>query len=325
MNLKQLDYFVHVAEVGSFTKAAALLGVAQPALSRQVRSLELELRQTLLYRNGRGVSPTEAGKRLLAHARGILNQIDRAREELEEMKGAPVGRVVVGAPPTVAKMLAVPLVKEFRTRFPRASLGIVEGLSVYVQEWLLIGRIDIALLYNAVPSPAVDTFPFMEEDLYLIRPKREASKVRGKSLRLRDLAKFPLIIPSRPHAIRMQVETELVKLGLKPTIALEIDGVAAILDLVAQGHGYAALPVDAIRRADGSPRLHAQPIIPGLKNRLSLAVSAQRPSTPLTSGTLDLIRDIGKRVLHTRQDPAAARHVGVIRPVETTRVISRSE
>jgi LysR family transcriptional regulator, nitrogen assimilation regulatory protein len=301
MDIRQLNYLVHIADNGSFTKAAALLGVAQPALSRQVRSLEIELGQTLLYRNGRGVSPTEAGKRLLAHARGILNQLDRAREELQEMKGAPHGRVVVGAPPTVAKMLAVPLVKEFRSRFPRASLGIVEGLSVYVHEWLLIGRIDIALLYNPVPSPAIDILPFIEEDLYLIRPMSDSSNARAKTIRLRDLAKYPLIIPSRPHAIRMQVETTLANLGLKPAIALEIDGVAAILDLVAQGHGYAALPFNSISQAGGSPRLHAQAIVPSVKNKLSLAVSAQRPSTPLATQTLTMIRDIGKRVLQSPQ------------------------
>src|SRR5664279_1143758 len=91
MDLKQLELFVTVADLGGFSRAARLLGVAQPAISRQVRSLEVELRQNLLVRNGRGASPTEAGKRLLAHARGILQQVDRARAEVDEIRGAPVG------------------------------------------------------------------------------------------------------------------------------------------------------------------------------------------------------------------------------------------
>ena len=99
----------------------------------------------------------------------------------------------------------------------------------------------------------------------------------------------------------MQVETTLANLGLKPAIALEIDGVAAILDLVAQGHGYAALPFNSISQAGGSPRLHAQAIVPSVKNKLSLAVSAQRPSTPLATQTLTMIRDMGKRVLQSPQ------------------------
>src|SRR5512144_417804 len=105
MDLKQLEYFVNVVDLGGFSRAARLLDVAQPAISRQVRSLEVELRQTLLLRNGRGAVPTEAGKRLLAHARGILQQVERARREIDEVKGAPVGPVVVGFPPTLALAL----------------------------------------------------------------------------------------------------------------------------------------------------------------------------------------------------------------------------
>ena len=98
MDLKQLEYFVHVAEFGSFTRASAFLRVAQPALSRQIRSLEVELRQTLFERNGRGVTLTEAGKRLLAHGRGILQQVDRARQDMEDQRGAGSGHLSVGMP-----------------------------------------------------------------------------------------------------------------------------------------------------------------------------------------------------------------------------------
>ena len=82
MDLKQIEYFVRVAELGSFTRAAQVLGVAQPALSRQVRLLEVELRQNLLTRNGRGATPTEAGQVLLEHGRGILHQVERAKEDM---------------------------------------------------------------------------------------------------------------------------------------------------------------------------------------------------------------------------------------------------
>ena len=88
MDLKQLEYFVRVAELGSFTRAAIALNIAQPALSRQIRLLEVELKQNLLTRNGRGAVSTEAGKLLLAHGRGILHQVDRAREELGQVRGS---------------------------------------------------------------------------------------------------------------------------------------------------------------------------------------------------------------------------------------------
>jgi len=297
MDLKQLEYFVHVAELGSFTRAASLLRVAQPALSRQVRKLELELKQPLLYRNGRGVVATEAGKRLLAHGRGILMQVGRATQEVAGVKSTPIGHVVVGMPPSVAKMSTVPLVREFRRRFPEASLGIVEGLTVYVQEWLLMGRVDIALLYNPMPSPALELQPFLDEPLYLIRPKERASSA-SRAVSLRDLPRFRLIIPSRPHAIRMHVETQLAHLGLKPQVAFEVDGVSALLDLVAEGHGCAVLPINAIRGAGARPGLRAQPITkPRLQNRLAIALSAQRPATPLLRGTLALLREVGSEAL----------------------------
>lgn len=298
MDLKQLEYFVHVAELGSFTKAASLLSIAQPALSRQVRSLEVELEQTLLYRNGRGVSPTEAGKRLLAHGRGILQQIERARQEVADVKGAPVGRVVVGVPPSVGRMLTVPLVSEFQARFPRATLGIVEGLTTYVTEWLLMGRVDIAMLYNPIPSPAIELMPLLEERLYLIAPERRGKPATRAPVRMRELPNYSLIIPSRPHAFRMQVETQLANLGLKPNVALEIDGVPAMLDLVHQGYGHAVLPANAVRGDNLRRTFVARSIVePKLASVLALAISAQRPTPPLTRRTLELLERFAPRVL----------------------------
>jgi DNA-binding transcriptional LysR family regulator len=175
MDLKQLEYFVHVAEMGSFTRAATYLQVAQPALSRQVRSLEVELRQPLLDRNGRGVTLTEAGKRLLAHARGILQQVQRARDDLEDQRGAATGRLAIALPPSVSRTLTGPLVQAFREQLPRANLSVVEGLSAYALEWLAIGRVDCAVVYNVTPSPAIDLQPLLDEPLYLVSVSARAA------------------------------------------------------------------------------------------------------------------------------------------------------
>ncbi|MBN8557847.1 MAG: LysR family transcriptional regulator, partial [Burkholderiales bacterium] len=159
MDLRQLEYFVRVAELGSFTRAALALDVAQPALSRQVRLLELELRQSLLTRHGRGAAPTEAGQVLLEHARGILHQVEHARDELARLRGALAGRVTLGLPPSVARALAVPLVQAFGQQLPEARLSITEALSASMQEQLASGRLDIAVLYNAQPVPGLDIAP----------------------------------------------------------------------------------------------------------------------------------------------------------------------
>jgi len=291
MDLKQLEYFVRVAELGSFTRAAIALDVAQPALSRQVRLLEVELRQNLLVRNGRGATPTEAGKLLLAHGRGILHQVERAREELGRVRGALAGRVAIGLPPSLARVLAVPLTRAFRQKLPQASLSISEGLSTNMQEWLLTGRIDIAVLYNAQPVPEIEIQPLREEELWLVqlRPPGLSEDPPPPPMPLRELAEVPLIIPSRPNAIRMQVESELANIGCRPVVALEIDGVSAILDLVADGAGAALLSRNAVASSIRPSAYRLRSITPALRTRLSLATSSQRPATLTQQQTLALI------------------------------------
>ena len=296
MDLKQLEYFVRVAELGSFTRAATALGIAQPALSRQVRMLEVELRQSLLVRNGRGALPTEAGKLLLAHGRGILHQVERAKEELGRVRGALAGRVAIGLPTSVAKVLTVPLTREFRQRLPQASLSITEGLSSHLVDALMTGRLDIAVLYNATPAPDMELTPLLEEDLFLLQ-RRDGTPV-DEAITLREVASVPLVIPSRPNAIRMLVESELANIGCRPTIALEIDGVAAILDLVADGAGGALLSRNAVLTSAHADRLPLRRVhSPRLRTRLSIAVSAQRPATLTQQALIGLIGQLAQRFM----------------------------
>lgn len=293
MDLKQLEYFVRVAELGSFTRASMALNVAQPALSRQVRLLEVELRQNLLVRNGRGATPTDAGKLLLAHGRGILHQVERAREELGRVRGALAGRVAIGLPPSLARVLTVPLTRAFRAQLPEASLSISEGLSVTMLEWLTTGRLDIAVLYNAQPAGEIDIHPLRDEELLLIEPRPPGlSEDPPSSVSLREVAAMPLVIPSRPNAIRMQVETEMANIGCRPTVALEIDGVSAILDLVADGAGSALLSRNAVASSIRPSAYRMRPVSPPLKTRLCLATSSQRPATLTQQRTLELIRQL---------------------------------
>ncbi|MGZ5787236.1 MAG: LysR substrate-binding domain-containing protein [Ramlibacter sp.] len=300
MDLKQLEYFVRVAELGSFTRAAIALDVAQPALSRQVRLLEVELRQNLLIRNGRGAAPTEAGKLLLEHGRGILHQVERAREELGRVRGGLAGRVAIGLPPSVAKAMAVPLIREFRRHMPDATLSISEGLSVSMHESLASGRLDIALLYNATPAPGIELTPLLEEPLFLVQRQsgKAATTARPRSIPLRDVADVPLVIPSRPNAIRMLVESEMAKLGCRPNVALEIDGIGAILDLVEDGAGSAILSSNAVKTAVRPTAFALRPIgSPPLRSKLSMAMSSQRPATLTQKAALALIEQLARKLL----------------------------
>ena len=298
MDLKKLDYFVHVADLRSFTKAASQLSIAQSALSHQVRQLEMELEQTLLYRNGRGVTPTDAGRRLLAHARGILMQVRRARDELSEMRDAMVGHVILGLPPTIARLLAVPLVKSFRKSFPEGTLTVVEAMSAPIVEWLVEGRVDIGLVYNPAPLPTVEIRPLYEQEMYLVSSRATGKDKQSKSVQLRELPRYPLIIPSRSNANRMLIDAQLAHLGLKPQIEFEIDGIASILDLVHEGYGHAVLPLNSLRGHTFGRNFIVRPIVrPRLSIQLSLVTSAQRPMTPLTRESLSLIQQTASHIL----------------------------
>lgn len=293
MDLRQLDCFICVAELGSFTQAALVLGVGQPALSRQVRRLEVELRQTLFYRNGRGVSLTEAGKRLLEHGRTIQMQFEHARHDVDDARDCPLGRVTIGLPYAAARSLSVPFIKEFRKRYPKANLCVTEGLTIHLYEWLQAGRIDIALLHDPVPSPSLDIRPLREDKLMLLAYKERQVPAEGAPITLRKLAELPLIIPRRPHPLRMMVETQLANMELKPNIALEIDAVATIVKLVSQNEGYAIATNHAVAISEAREHLLMRRIkTPYLTSILAMATSAERPRGTLVTLTCDLLREI---------------------------------
>lgn len=310
MDLKQIRAFVQVAELGSFTRAAAVLQIAQPALSRQVRALEVDLRQTLFARNGRGVTLTEAGTRLLAHGRGILQQVERARQDLADPSGAVAGLLSIGLPPSLSRTLTTPLVGAFRARFPRATLTMVEGLSNYTLEWLEQGRIDCAVVYNATPSAAMDLQPVVDEQLFLVSSRSPGRKTALRPATLADVAAHELVIPSRPHAIRMRLETVLAQAGLKPRVDLEIESVPAILDLVHSQHLHAVLSRSALLASGHEADFVARPIVLGpratpLATTLWIATSAHRPRGPLLEQAVALLAEMLQRDLAAQ--PARAK------------------
>jgi len=297
MELRQLEYFVQVAELGSFTRASNFLSIAQPVLSRQVRALEVELRQTLLERNGRGVTLTEAGQRLLKHGRSVLAQIQSAQLDMEEGRGTSSGRLVVALPASVGLTLTAPLVRAFRERFPNATLCVLEGLSTYVLEWLTIGRVDCAVVYTVPTSSAVELVPVLNEQLYLVSSRATAKpspdELIGDEITLADVAKRHLVMPSRPHSIRMLLEGAMAQSSLKSQITLEIESIPAILTLVREEGMDAVLSLKAVRSSGREDDFSVRPIRePTLETTLWIATSAQRPCGPLLSQAMPLLQTL---------------------------------
>ena len=293
MDLKQLQYFVAVTEQGSFSRAAAVLNLAQPSVSRQVALLEAELGQRLLERTGRGVTPTPAGQALLAHARTMLNAASQALADLKEMHAEPVGRVVVGLPNHVAMGLCVPLLREFRRRLPNALLSIVEGLSLSLRDGMIAGRIDLGLLFDPAPTPLLAFESLMRQRMMLVAPSgyRLPSQVS-----LAALADFPLVLPGVHNPIRSLVDAFMLPRRIALNVVAEVGAVHSALSVVEEGLACSILPDSALHLSRCPERIRAAPIgPPALRNRLVLAMPRARPASRLVNETVKLLRSLDHR------------------------------
>src|SRR4051812_38580285 len=161
MELRSLQYFVQVADEGSITGAADKLGVAQPALTRRIKQLEEELGAQLLTRLPRGVRLTSAGRDFLEHARKVMVEVSRARDQVRANPRAVKGRVVVGTSPTLAPLLLPGCVARARQLLPGVALKLVEGFSPQLLDALLAGRLDVAVMTNPPRSPGVALTPLL--------------------------------------------------------------------------------------------------------------------------------------------------------------------
>jgi len=301
MNLKQLEYFVQVAELGSFSKAATVLDVAQPALSRQVRALETELRDYLFVRNGRGVALTEAGRRLFDHSIAILQLVSHAREDLGASRDEPVGRVTVGLPPSMGRLLTVPLVDRFGRELPTARLAVVEGLSTHVVEWVTSGRVDVGVVYNPEAQPGLDIMPLRKEALGLVSPapKGKRGAAATAPLPMRELSHYPLIVPERVHAMRRLLETQAALTGVKLDIAWEVSSIPSIIELVKAGYGHAVLTASGVAALDIAGELVMRRLTePETESVLCLVTSAHKRPTPLAQHTMRLLTGLVGEMLH---------------------------
>lgn len=296
MNLQQIETFVCVAETGSFSKAAMLLDIAQPALSRQVRALEMELRETLLIRTGRGVILSDAGRRLLEHGHAIMQRVTLAKEDLSSHRDEPVGRIVLGLPPSLARRLTLPLIDVFNREMPKAKLAVVEGFSVNIAEWLISGRMDLGLVYTPEPQPNIEVMPVAQEPLCLVGPAEQLQDI--SNITFADLPHYPLIMPQRGQVFRKLMEAQATLSSVKLSLAWEVSSVPVILDLVRSGYGYAALTPSALSQDVHDQRLAIVPIIaPHIMSTLCLVQSAKRQATPLIKHTADVVRKLALQAI----------------------------
>ncbi len=283
MEFDQLKAFLMVAETGTFSRAAIRLDTTQPILSRKVKMLEEELGADLFHRTGRGVVLSEAGKMLEQYARGILDTAVSARAAIQALGASPVGHVTIGLPSSIGTVLSVELVQEFRLVFPNVSLKVMEGYSGHVLEWLTAGRLDIAVLYDspALRSNTIDTDPILTDELFLIGSPQDPARIGNGPVRAARLAEIPLVLPSRPHGVRVLVDDAMARTGAGAVnVQTEIDAMHSMLALAESGTVYTILSYSSVRELVLAKRLRIWRIVdPTITRSLVITSTTHRPST----------------------------------------------
>lgn len=279
MEISQLVTLVHVAELGSISKAADRLNTVQPALSRQIMLLEQELGVSLFERHGRGMAITEAGQGVLDHAVRVLAELDAMRRSVEERRTSFRGIVRIGTTPTVADIVTVPLMQRIREAHPNLNIRFSSAFSGYLLDWLKRGELDVVVSYDPPSTKALRVVPVMMEQLYLVSARPGLSI--DKPLQFTSLADEQFVLPSPHHGLRAIVDEYARQAGIKYTHVVEADSFTALTDLTRAGFGVTILPLAPIYRDIREGRLFAAPLTnPTPERKLVVCYSADRRVSP---------------------------------------------
>jgi LysR family transcriptional regulator, transcription activator of glutamate synthase operon len=288
MELRQLRYVVALAEERSFTRAANKVLVAQPALSQQIAKLEAELGVPLVDRTTRHVGMTEAGERLVEHARRVLKQIDVAHEELADLAGVRSGRLTIGASQTVGGFDLLGLLANFHLRYPAVDLALREDLSLSLAAQLRADELDLAFI--TIPAgPATEGLDrrvvSSEEMVAVLPPGHELSKRR--KLRVTDIEAQTVVSFRHGATIRRRLDEAAARAGFELRVAFETNEVVRMRALAAAGLAIAILP-----RSDAEqpgPPVAAVPFDePGFRHTVYMCARAGRHHSPAARALIDL-------------------------------------
>lgn len=304
MDLRQLRYFVVLANQEHFGKAASVLHVAQPALTRQIRLLEEELGVQLFVRHSRGASPTEEAAFLLERAAFLLRYAEQLKQDMSALQRNPSGPIAIGIAPGLAMTLAAPLTRAVRERLPDVRLRFVQAFSPALHDMLLKGQVDLAILNGPVPLANLTTYPFLTEGLSLIGPARD-KKARTAAIPLQRLADAPLIMTGLAKSgVRLELEARAAHAGVHLNPVVEVETIEVAKRLIRDGVGmtvhFAATVLEDIEEG----RLSAQPI-DGLSLRRILAHPSDRPASRATKAVVEILRQVARDLVAKKRWPHA--------------------
>jgi len=274
MDTHRLKYFLRVAEEGSITGAATVLGIAQPALSRQIHLLEEDLGVTLFRRTRRGVQLTDEGERLRSSTAAPLRQLELA----VQYAASPLARLergmLLGMPETAVGVLAAPLIGRLSAVFPQVSFSVTVGSTDHLVEAMLKGMVDVALI-NPVPDDRVFYRDLLAEDLVVVGGP-ESGLAPSRAVKFTELVELPLVIPRSPTGIGNVLENAALRAKVKISFRTTTDSLQVAKSLIEAGLVYAVLPLSACGNEIEDGRLRFAPAVdPVLTQHLGMAATAQ--------------------------------------------------
>lgn len=291
MDFRRFEHFLKIAELGSLSRAADRMRIAQPALSRQIRMLEDEAGTQLFVRHRRGVQLTAAGEALRQQIAGPVRQIRQAFDDIRSRSVEGGGQIALGVPPTVSYILAGRLARRVAEKAPNVSLRIVEGYAGHLIDWLQRGEIDVAVLYGPASDYQMKVTDILYEDLMLVGPAGSHLDP-DRPMSLKEVAELPLVLPSQPHGLRLVVEAAAAKARVKLNVRYEADSFLVLKELTGFGLGYTALPLSAFGRELASGELRYAPIgHPSVIRQLVLGVPPEEQLTRSARIVVNLLRD----------------------------------
>lgn len=268
--------FLAIAELGSLTRAALFLDSNQSLLSRHLNALERECNARLFNRTGRGVALSDVGQRIFPHVKALLADAEQLENEIRGEAREPMGRVTIGALPSITNPMVGRLFKQLRSRHPGIQLKILEGSSGQVEEWLADARVDIAILYRYGKTPPEQEQALAVVDSYLIGAAgdRLTASAEVPFSALHDL---PFILPSVPNGLRTALDATARQQRITLAPVIEADSLPLMRSTVAEANLFTVLPIHAVWSDVKEGRLQAARIVsPGIQRIVSMAMARSK-------------------------------------------------
>lgn len=295
VEIRALRYFQTVAMCGSYSRGSELLHISQPAVSRMIRNLEDELGTALFRRHGHGVSLTDAGQLLLERGQGLLRQLEQIKAEIRGGKASPSGIISFAIPSAAGCILVPTLAERFGAAFPNVAISIEGGFSGHIHEWLVRGQVDLACVHDPMQQRGFEITPLISEEVYLIGAPA-AFPFNRDYVRIADLARLPLVLPSRPNTSRRLIDTWMARKRALLNVKMEVDDHYITRALVKRGFGFALFTRGAIDADLRHGELQAIPFRPRAYWPLALVTYTNMPRSDIVDGFIRTIRTVTREL-----------------------------